>query len=182
MAGSGRTPATVVTGSRCSGRAIKPSAKVREAANTTGVRSVPAKRTGNAIVAPTPKRVSTGSHSVTDDDEVMLDEDGDEIPKLQDVLDDDDDDNGSDDNGEEDEDPEEAYKKTKAFGDADRDVCIFDWSFYLRNSLNDDTQIRKSLKKDERTADLRTIFTEEKGHVNVHTGELEDGWWCEVCR
>ena len=38
------------------------------------------------------------------------------------------------------------------------------------------------MKKDERTADLRTIFTEEKGHINVHTGEKEDGWWCSVCR
>jgi hypothetical protein len=38
------------------------------------------------------------------------------------------------------------------------------------------------LKKDERMADLRMIFTEEKGHKNAHTGESEDGWWCNVCK
>jgi hypothetical protein len=38
------------------------------------------------------------------------------------------------------------------------------------------------MKKDERTADLRTIFTVEKGHINAHTGEVEDGWWCDVCK
>jgi len=27
----------------------------------------------------------------------------------------------------------------------------------------------KGLKKDERTADLKTVFTEVKGHVNPHT-------------
>ncbi|KAG1839857.1 hypothetical protein C8R48DRAFT_679729 [Suillus tomentosus] len=56
---------------------------------------------------------------------------------------------------------EEAYQQIKAFGDADQDV-------------------RKSLKKDEQTADLRLIFTEEKGHKNTHTGESEVGWWCNV--
>ena len=43
-------------------------------------------------------------------------------------------------------------------------------------------QARKGLKKDERTADLKTVFTEANGHVNPHTGELEDGWSCDVCR
>ncbi|KAG0694568.1 hypothetical protein DFH29DRAFT_880632 [Suillus ampliporus] len=49
-------------------------------------------------------------------------------------------------------DAEEAYQQIKAFGDANRDLC-------------------KSLKKDEQTADLQTIFTEEKGHRNVYTGK-----------
>jgi hypothetical protein len=42
--------------------------------------------------------------------------------------------------------------------------------------------VRKSLKKDERTADLKTVFTEAKGHVNPHSGESEDGWYWTVCR
>ncbi|KAG2341707.1 hypothetical protein BDR05DRAFT_834915, partial [Suillus weaverae] len=64
---------------------------------------------------------------------------------------------------EEEEDREEAYKRTKALGDEDREH-------------------RKLMKKDERSADLKTIFTQEKGHMNPHTQERKDSWWCEVCR
>jgi len=47
--------------------------------------------------------------------------------------------------------------------------------------INPILQVRKGLKKDERTADLRTVFTEEKGHINSHADEVEDGWWCDIC-
>ncbi|KAG2758103.1 hypothetical protein P692DRAFT_20867005 [Suillus brevipes Sb2] len=58
---------------------------------------------------------------------------------------------------------EEAYQQMKKFGDQDREE-------------------RKSLRKDERSADLTTVFTFEKGRLNPHTQELENGWWCEVCK
>ena len=32
------------------------------------------------------------------------------------------------------------------------------------------------------SADLKTVFTEVKGHVNPHTGDIEDRWSCNVCR
>jgi hypothetical protein len=38
------------------------------------------------------------------------------------------------------------------------------------------------VKKKDLTADLRTVFTEVKGHTNPHSGESEDGWYCEICR
>ncbi|KAG1763019.1 hypothetical protein EDD22DRAFT_952610 [Suillus occidentalis] len=57
---------------------------------------------------------------------------------------------------EEEEDREEAYEKTKALGDEDREH-------------------HKLTKKDERSVDLKTIFTQEKGHMNPHTQECEDG-------
>jgi hypothetical protein len=40
----------------------------------------------------------------------------------------------------------------------------------------------KTLKKHEYTVNLRTILAEEKGHINPHLCELEDGWWCDICR
>jgi hypothetical protein len=58
---------------------------------------------------------------------------------------------------------EEAYQKTKALGDADRAV-------------------RKALKKDERSSDLRTVFVQEKGRINPNTKMKEDGWWCQICK
>ena len=50
------------------------------------------------------------------------------------------------------------------------------------NNSSECSQARRHMKKDEQTADLRTIFTAEKGHINVHTGEVEDGWWCDICK
>src|ERR1700710_2794130 len=44
------------------------------------------------------------------------------------------------------------------------------------------SKVCQTSRKNDRTADLRTIFSEEKGHVNVDTGTSEDGWWCNVCR
>lgn len=47
---------------------------------------------------------------------------------------------------------------------------------------NSITQVRDSLHKTEKTADLQTIFIKENGHKNPHTGKAEDGWWCDVCK
>ncbi|KAG2116642.1 uncharacterized protein F5147DRAFT_758226 [Suillus discolor] len=74
-----------------------------------------------------------------------------EAPLLEDFTDDED---------ENEHEHDEAYQKTKKLGDQDRED-------------------RKSLKKDERSADLTTVFTLEKGRINPHTQESEDGWWCE---
>jgi hypothetical protein len=77
-----------------------------------------------------------------------------EAPPLEDFTDDEEDNENEN---------EEAYQKTKKLGDQDRED-------------------RKSLKKDERSADLTTVFTFEKGRINPHTQERENGWWCEVCK
>ncbi|KAG1798503.1 uncharacterized protein HD556DRAFT_1305965 [Suillus plorans] len=146
--GSHRMPATVVAGSHRSGRPIKPSAKVREAASS----AIPAKRSGTTTMPPATK-CPLGSSTIGDNDGGG-DDDGNGNKDESFVADSGD---------EEAKEAEEAYQQIKAFGDADRDV-------------------RKSLKKDERTADLWMIFTEEKGHKNTHTGESEDGWWCNVCK
>ncbi|KAG0692010.1 hypothetical protein DFH29DRAFT_1009607 [Suillus ampliporus] len=74
----------------------------------------------------------------------------------------DDDEPPSDNKGDEGKEEEEAYERTKALGDEDRER-------------------RKQMKKDECSADFKTIFMQEKGHINPHTQEHEDGWWCEIC-
>ena len=80
------------------------------------------------------------------------DDDGDVSTVLEDLSDD-----------EEDGDKEDAYERTKKLGDEDRDH-------------------RRGLKKHERSADLTTVFTQEKGRMNPVTNEREDGWWCEICK
>jgi hypothetical protein len=62
-----------------------------------------------------------------------------------------------------DNDKEEAYERTKAFGDED-------WKDH------------KHKKKEEHSGDLKVVFTQEKGCINPHTQERKDGWWCEICR
>ncbi|KAG1851982.1 hypothetical protein C8R48DRAFT_676238 [Suillus tomentosus] len=152
--GSHQMPVTVVAGSRHSGRPVKPSAKAREAASS----AIPAKCSGTTTMPPATKRLlvsATSSSTIGDNDGGSDDDDDDDGDKDESFV--------ADSGDEEAKEAEEAYQQIKAFGDADRDV-------------------RKSLKKDERTADLRLIFTEEKGHKNTHTGESEDGWWCNVCK
>ncbi|KAG1823669.1 uncharacterized protein BJ212DRAFT_1296245 [Suillus subaureus] len=50
---------------------------------------------------------------------------------------------------------EEAYQKTKAFGDKDH-------------------KDRKHTKKEEHSGDLKVVFTQEKGCINLHTQECEE--------
>lgn len=128
---------------RRSGRATKPTEKIRETAS-----SVPAKRSaaGPPQGAPAPKRSASNKENHDHDDTEE------ECPPLEDFTDD-----------EEDDEKEEAYQQTKTLGDQDRED-------------------RRSLKKDERSADLTTIFSFEKDRVNPHTQERENGWWCEVCK
>ncbi|KAG1797313.1 uncharacterized protein HD556DRAFT_1440870 [Suillus plorans] len=138
---------------RRSGRAVKPTEKIREtltASSTSAKRSAVEPPQG----VPAPKRVFVGTSSREDDED-----DDEDAPALEDVTDDEEEDAENAENAEN----EEAYQRTKKLGDQDRED-------------------RKSLKKDERSADLTTVFTFEKGHINPHTQERENGWWCEVCK
>ncbi|KAL0958654.1 hypothetical protein HGRIS_014979 [Hohenbuehelia grisea] len=58
--------------------------------------------------------------------------------------------------------PEAAYATTKAMGDADRA----------------DADQRP---KQERTADVRTIFRRDENRINPDTGKVESGHWCSIC-
>jgi len=129
---------TLNTFLRRSGRVTKPTEKIRGADDAA---TIPAKRLPPAAPQnpPPPKRVSTGV-----DDELFGPEDA---------------------TDEEEDDGNEAYQRTKEFGDKDRD---------------DFKGLR--LKKDERSADLTTIFSPKSIHINPHTQEREYGWWCEICK
>ncbi|KAG2102329.1 hypothetical protein BD769DRAFT_1367557 [Suillus cothurnatus] len=79
-----------------------------------------------------------------------------DAPALEDVMDDEEEDAKNAEN-------EEAYQWTKKLSDQDHEDC-------------------KSLKKDKYSIDLTTVFTFEKGRINPHTQDCENGWWCEVCK
>jgi hypothetical protein len=111
-------------------------------------------------------------------------------------MDEDDDDDGVVDNAsknvtkekgpnkeDEDANAEDAYQTTKAMGDLDQKVTasvslsasVYSPSMFQRPGKQDRT-------KDDHTANVRTIFTREKGSVNPDNGEVEDGHWCELCK
>jgi hypothetical protein len=98
--------------------------------------------------------VQSGSHLVRhhDDD---YNNNNNEPPALEDCSDDEEE--------AEDNDKEEAYERTKAFGDKDHKDC-------------------KHKKKEECSGDLKVVFTQKMGRINLHTQECKDGWWCEICR
>lgn len=103
-----------------------------------------------------------------------------DLPDLQECSDDEDED-GKD----EDEDAcltAEEFDCNQTFTDADCNASYF-CLILLSEAVTDSFwQLHKGLKKDKHTADLKTVFTEVKGHVNPHTGDIEDRWSCDVCR
>ena len=107
-------PADFVAGSRRSGRASKPSAKVREAVSAS---SIPAKRPAPSMATSARKCVSVDTELEPEGNpslDVFEDggDDDEEMPELQECSDDKD----------EDERAHEEYEKNKAMADADRDV------------------------------------------------------------
>ena len=88
--------------------------------------------------------------------------------------------NNSDD---EDDEPQAAYNRTKAMGDADREGRGYHTLLLVSQSWTDKyMQARKKTPKDDKTTDIKTIFTKDDTRVNHHTQEVESGWWCNVCR
>jgi hypothetical protein len=91
---SGRTPASISAGSRCSGQATKPTEKVRAMATSSSISgsatcSVPAKRSimVDSQNSPALKRMFTSAKKKGDDNDDIDSDDDDEIPDLQDVSD-----------------------------------------------------------------------------------------------
>jgi len=114
---SGKVAAHFVASARRSGRAPKPSAKIREAANAP---SIPAKRPPPTTATSARKRPSVDTEPDLSSD-LFEDEgvDDDEMPELQENSDDED----------EDEEAREEYERNKAMANTDRDV-----SHYFINS------------------------------------------------
>jgi hypothetical protein len=121
MTGSGTVPAGLVAGSRRSGRASKPSAKIHDAAPT--ISSIPAKRAATGFsTATTRKRTSVPDDTDIDtssDGDTLFESTVDEDDKMPDLQ------NCSDDEDEDDEDARlaaEEFDRNQALADADRDV------------------------------------------------------------
>jgi hypothetical protein len=119
---SGKVPASLVAGSRRSGRAPKPSAKIRDAAPS--IPSIPAKRTATTSSATASrKRVSTATDTDIDlssDGDALFEDsiDSDDLPDLRECSDD------EDDNDEEARLAAKEFDRNQALADADRDVSI----------------------------------------------------------
>jgi hypothetical protein len=101
-------------------------------------------------VQPTPKHMQSGSHLVHHHDDDYNDNNNNnnnEPPALEDFSD--------DEKEAKDNNKEEAYKRTKAFGDENH-------------------KDHKHKKKEEHSGDLKGVFTQEKGRINPHTQECKD--------
>lgn len=109
LTNSGKAPAQIVAGSRRSGRAIKPTAKVRDAALTL----IPAKRPATSSMATSaPKRTLAVVDDFSDDmfEEPEERDVNEEMPDLVEKSD------------SEDEDAREEYERNQAMADTDCDV------------------------------------------------------------
>ena len=174
----GNKPAAITAGSRRSTRAPKPSAKVRDTASSS-------------------KKCSTVDTDIDSDNEVSVKKSHQSVWSI--VIDSDEDapvpsrlsrkatdedypdevDKEGDDEMAEDEDVEMAYAHTKALGDEDRAVrpSFVDIFFMLTYFLK-----ANKISKDDRTADVKTVFSRQT-KVNTDTGKTETtGWQCKVCR
>jgi hypothetical protein len=177
----GAKPTNTTAGSRRSTRTVKPSAKVREADASSPVSGKhPTVDTDMEDEVPTKKSRQSSLRSI------VIDSDDDMTGPTKHILsrkatidnyDDDDEVAGTDDN----EDGTNAdYIQTKALGDEDREVC--DPILIEILSTTRAFQARRKVSKDDRTADIKTIFSCET-KVNVRTGKSENiGWHCNVCR
>ena len=187
LASSGKLPATtVVAGTHRSGRTFKLSTKIRDSAPS--ISSVLAKRaaTGSSTLT-THKRTSASANTDIDTSsngnplfEDTDDDNDNDLPDLQECSD-----NEDEDGEDEDEDTclaVEEFDCNQAFADADHNASYFCLILLSEAVIDSFWQSRKGLKKDKRTADLKTVFTKVKGHVNPHTGDIENGWSCDVCR
>jgi hypothetical protein len=176
----GNKPAAITAGSHRSTHAPKPSAKVREAKESSKKRSTaddtdidtdteaPAKKyrqsTRSVILdsdeeAPVQhhlsRRATVDEADIEGNDEVMAEVD-------------------------EDEDVDMAYAHTKGLGDEDRAVCSLLFDIYL--ILTYFFKARKTVPKDDRTADIKSVFSRQT-KLNTDTGKTETvGWECNVCR
>jgi hypothetical protein len=179
-----RQPASIIGGTRRSTRTSKPSARLQAADNAcdpsssssmrmrkralSSAEDLPVKRVAMRVSVP------PDSEDDIEDSEMppVLDVDNSSADEFTNPMDDDEDDN----------DAEEAYLRTKALGDADHQVGHFhhDSTYLIRSNLH--CKARRTTRKTDRTADLRTIYTEELGRINKDTGIPEDGWWCNICR
>ena len=79
------------------------------------------------------------------------------------------------------DDPELAYMSTKAMGNADREVSYTSLNFVDFPNMPA-CQLLTHLPKSGRTTDIRTIFIKTDDHINPHTGLVESGHVCKVCR
>ncbi|KAF5380029.1 hypothetical protein D9615_006171 [Tricholomella constricta] len=154
-------PAKFVAGSRKSGRVTRPSNRLIDPDNGEAPPrgTVAVKRAASgSIISPSARRklIDSGNDSEDSHNEQSAgteEESGGEDGGMKD--------DGRD-TEEEMEDLEQRHALTKAMGDADREAL-------------------GSRRKEDRTADVRTIFTREK-RINPDTQEEEYGSWCTVCR
>ena len=179
LLGRGRSPAAITAGAHCSSCTSKPSGRLCDA-QEVDIRSALAKKISLTKWAVTMDDKETlPAHKTrkamvedvdNDNDNMFIDTELEELPDLV---------NNSDD---EDDMPDMAYNWMEAMRDADDKVhhssFIFILCYFPNNSL---LQAHKKTSKDNKTADVKMIFTKDDARVNPHTQETKVGWWCNVC-
>ncbi|KAG6822393.1 hypothetical protein H0H92_014074 [Tricholoma furcatifolium] len=51
----------------------------------------------------------------------------------------------------------------------------------LKRMADNDHQAMHFKSKSDATADLRTIFSQDKEYKNPTTGKIQNGYWCKIC-
>jgi hypothetical protein len=74
---------------------------------------------------------------------------------------------------------EDDYESIQAMADADNLVCFPSPSCSYFSHL---PQAAVSRTREERTADVRLIFSRDKKYIHPATGKTLDGHWCKICR
>ncbi|KAF5370479.1 hypothetical protein D9615_009743 [Tricholomella constricta] len=156
----GEAPAVSVASSRRSGRALRPSIRLRDPDNN----EPPARGTSalkraasNSVSSPSTRRKVTDSDDSSDEfQDVENGTGGDTEEEGQDE--------GVDEEDEEDTGLEDRFACVKAMADSNREALAL-----------------TAGRKEDRTADVRTIFTKQQ-RINPATNETEDGHLCKLCR
>ncbi|KAJ8457093.1 hypothetical protein ONZ45_g18454 [Pleurotus djamor] len=171
---SNATRAQVVGGARrASGRTLRPSARLIDPNNAEVQSGTGKRKAGDTSPSLTRRRIFR--HDSTASSNGMQVDDIEEMPPPEtetetdtdytrdpsepemDVLPEDSQDAADD------SDAEALYASAKAMADADRKMA------------------KESRSKQERSADIRTIFKADEKRVNPDTGKEQTGYWCKVC-
>jgi hypothetical protein len=178
---STRVPAVKLAGARCSQRVSRPSAKVLNPNNMVS-RKRQAADDPNRTASSRRRVLSPATTSDHDTDVDDASQDDAAVRSASNLID-----SEYEQEGVVDEDTDDgvikAYEATKSMGDIDRQVRVFQLSSRsARVHLNVAQTTQYIRSKDERTADVRTIFKRDKTSLNPDTGEVENGHWCAICQ
>lgn len=159
---SSSIPGIKVAGSRCSNRATRPSARAIDPDNAEALASTTGKRVRKAPVLSCriSRKVVESDHQTSQSDSgshgslTEQDQDGEGTDHIED------------------------FNRLQMMADTDHAVCVP--IIFVTSNSTIDFQALNSCSKSDRTADVRTIFRQDKEHKN-ESGAPQPGHWCKIC-